>query len=291
MNRRNLFTALGIALSLFVAGGGWILTGTLIDRESDALLSATVITPLDVSAATPPTSTPPIEQPNAVDVTNIMNPLVERPRLSESEINSILRLWSATDKERLHEPFKGQLSMEEAIEAGKVGLASLVDVGVLPAKLLESTFERPHAFLAQRQFESLDTLTVPAALDPSYSYWTVTLTNEDMGALLTINAVTGQIWKVDINVYSTNIYFGALDAERILEAFASYLGMESTEKIWPSYKDDYALASMSLAKSMLTLDVAMSVTRTDIGIALSNITVALNASDLPASPYSSRVTS
>jgi hypothetical protein len=175
--------------------------------------------------------------------------------------------------------------MEEAIEAGKAGLTSLADMGVLPAELLETDFERPYAFLAQKQFESLATLDTQDILGPSYSYWMVTLASKDMRALLTINAITGQIWKINIDVYSANIYFGTLDAERILKAFASYLGIEGTEKIEPSYKDDYAFASMSLAKGMLSLDVDMSATRTDIGIVLSSITIALNASGLPTSSY------
>ncbi|MDR3052261.1 MAG: hypothetical protein LBU48_00165 [Coriobacteriales bacterium] len=273
MNKRNLLTALGIVLSLLIAGGGWLLTSTLINRESDALLSATVITPLDVLAATPAG-----EQNDAPAAADGTKPLEERPRLSPAEINAILSYWNLANEERLHEPFGTQLSMEQAIEAAQTGLSSLAKQGALPAALLETPFEKPFAYLAQKfgaPAEAASRTPKPEMLDPSYSYWTVTLTNEDMGAFLVINAVTGQIWLADIDVYSANIEFGALDVESVLGHFVSYLGMESTEKIGVSQEGNYAFAYMNLAGGELNLSVDMNATDTDAGAVLSQIAIML----------------
>jgi len=54
MNKQRIYTTLGIALSFSIAVGGWTLTSMLIDRKSDALLSATGIIRIDTPSAKSP---------------------------------------------------------------------------------------------------------------------------------------------------------------------------------------------------------------------------------------------
>jgi len=48
MYKQKIFTSLGLTLSLAIAVGGWVLTGALIDKKTDALLSASGVVLINV---------------------------------------------------------------------------------------------------------------------------------------------------------------------------------------------------------------------------------------------------
>lgn len=245
MNKQNVYTIMGIALSFIIAVGGWVLTSALIDRKSDALLSATGITRVNVLPIEPRA---PVNQ----DGSGVDDSLIEQPKLTNEEIIKVLQNWQSEDCDRIaHEPVEGQLSMEQAIEIGKAGLSYYNEQGIIPVELLEYENAKIGAHLFENQPGGQTTLSLYPALDPYYSYWSVSFSNELMDTVLTINAVTGQIWIADIITHTAVVNFNAASAGIALNAFMSHIGISSDEKTLVKYDENEISASQSFAGGML----------------------------------------
>jgi len=179
MNKRNVFTAMGIVFSFVIAVGGWALTSMLINTKSDALMSGTGY----VTVNPPPVTTPqtPKEDPHDSE-----------RRLTEAEMARVLFNWESDGLEQPHEPMEGQLTMEQAIDASRAVLIEWGEAGIIPAGW--ERYENVRAWLCQILPNGRRDL-----LDPVFSYWTVSLASQDTRAVLTVNAVTGRIWKANLS--------------------------------------------------------------------------------------------
>ena len=221
--KRLVLTTIGIILSLVIAVGGWVLTSHLMDMESERLLSGITSFAVD---------TPLIEFTHFSNYDDDYP--YARPRLTEDEIVSVLRNWEQlpswehTVRRRLHEPAAGQINMQQAIEIAREGLLFLLDYGILPQEAL--TFNDVRAYLGQNILPSDDFLPI------EYSYWNVRFFNDYMDVLMTINAVTGQIWRkeIEIDVIQTRIpvfavpiaiYTTSDGIKNALAAFMSEMGL------------------------------------------------------------------
>ena len=180
MIKRNVITATGIVLSFIIAIGGWLLTNQLIDLESDRLLAGTMSFVVDI-----PTRATPLQ---ADDNHDYHVPL----SLTNQEIVSILENWESSDSRRPHEPAAGQIDMEQAITVGREGLLFLNYHNILPTELM--TFTGTGASLNQ------NTAHGEPFLPLEYSYWSVSFENEHIEVNMTINAATGQVWKIDVSL-------------------------------------------------------------------------------------------
>jgi len=109
MFKKNILTAVGIILSFAIAAGGWVVTSSLIDRESYRLLSGTTSFLVDI---------PTIELSHSDEEMNYQNISLS---LTDEEMISVLQNWELTDSIRLHEPAPGQIDMETAIMTGQEG--------------------------------------------------------------------------------------------------------------------------------------------------------------------------
>ena len=233
----NIYTGLGIILSFAIAVGGWTLTRRLIDNRSDALMSQA-----GYQTVNPPTVATPAHNDDGEEDGS----LSERPRLTVAEMARILINWESTDRERPHEPMEGQLSMEEAIDAADACLIEWGEAGLLAWE----TYENVRAYLCQNLPEDRADM-----LDPVYSYWTVSLSDQNLRATLTINAVTGQIWKASLSFLQTNVY-KEVDIEHILNTFISSLDLggqdgEPYRRIEVAFDPYTATASKFLEGNML----------------------------------------
>jgi len=245
MNKQKGYTAMGIALSFLIAVGGWTLTSMLIDKKSDALLSATGSIRIDTPSAISPT---PVDQGDS----GIEELLRERPKLTEDEIIKILQNWESSDSDRIaHEPTGEQLSMEQAIKIGEAGLSYFSEQGVIFVEPHEYENAKISAYLVENQPRGQNTLSRNLALHPYYSYWSVSFSNERMNTVLTINAVTGQIWIADITVHSAISNFNTVNLEDALTAFISHIGMSSEKRTDVKYDKNELSASQSFAGGML----------------------------------------
>jgi hypothetical protein len=232
-NKRNILTAAGIFLSVIIAVGGWEVTSRLIELKSNRLYSAEFIT----SVYIPPMLSEVSEISNAADDFPKTKPI-----LSENEIVSILRNWDAPGRERLHEPADDHINMEQAIEAGRAGLLFLSEQVYIPQELLFFDSARAHLYQNQprdsAQFLALE-----------YSFWMVSFINEYVNIAMRINAVTGQVWKTELNIlqtqnegYTSNIIFESSNSEleNTLVSFMAGTGIEpdDTEAILSSVSSD-----------------------------------------------------
>jgi len=186
MSRRAVYTATGIILSFAIAIGGWVATSRLIDMESDRLLSASASFSVDMPVAAEPLSADEDDD----------NPYITFG-LTDNEIVSVLRNWELTHYRRPHEPAPGQIDMTTAIISGRAGINFLEEQNILPPGGMD--FDHTGAFLSQNVPRGEDFLPL------IYSYWTVFFSNENVSVNMTINAVTGQIWEIELVVRSWRI--------------------------------------------------------------------------------------
>lgn len=180
MIKKNILTVVGIILSFAIAIGGWAVTSRLIDIESDRLLSGT--TSFSVSI---PTVGPVNPDENNDDIIIGLG-------FTEDEMVSILQNWELIEDRRPHEPAAGQINMETAIISGRAGIVFLQQHNILTEGMSE--FNRTGAFLSQNIPRGEEFLHL------RYSYWTVSFHNEHVSIVMTINAVTGQIWDISISL-------------------------------------------------------------------------------------------
>ena len=221
MNKKNILTAAGIVLSFAIAIGGWGLTSRLIEKKSDRLLSGTLAVATNILDAMPASTAPEVPDGAEGDFSPV------NPDLSGGEIVSILSNWDSAGRETPHEPTKGQLDMEQAIEAGRAWLSFIGKLNIFPGSSLD--FNNAKAYL----FQNLPPDQAGRFLPPAYSCWAVAFTGEAMSASLAINAVTGQVWKTEINTFYVDITPDAdvrnSDIISALDAFSSYLHLNLDE--------------------------------------------------------------
>jgi len=174
MNKRNLFTIFGIILSFAIAIGGWIVIRELLDTQSNMLLSTTTYVSVDI---------PVFETEYVSNDTSL--------GLTEGEMISILRNWENTDTMRMHEPAAGQITMEQAFEAAREGMVFLHEQNILS----------PMIFHSPTRADLRQNIAPDQPFRPlRYSYWTVYFASEYFVVQFIINAVTGHVWRIEVDV-------------------------------------------------------------------------------------------
>jgi len=206
MNKQKLYTIAGIVLSFVIAVGGWGLTGVLIDAKSKELFSESGVVPINAPIAA--------TQPDDSD---------DGRMLTESEIISIIRNMESRGREVPHEPTEGQIGMGQAIEAGRTWLSGFAEQGVFPEGAFG--FSNVSAYLCQNLQDAGQFLA------PIYSYWTIAFRNDNIGAVLTINAVTGQMLKSEISVQYGTVEIDGTYIVNSLSAFMSDVGIVGDDDI------------------------------------------------------------
>ena len=217
MRKKNIRTVIGVTLSIAIAIGGWFLTSNLIEIKLDKLIPITLHVATNTLDNTPADMTSIIPNNTEDDFTPAQY------NLYENEIVSILENWDSSGRETPHEPTSEQLNMEQAIETGKEWLHFISGLHIFPDEWLH--FSDARAYL----FQNVLTEQNGGLLPPVYSYWKVTFTNESMNINMVINAVTGQVWKTDMNTFEDNINISDDDMINTLNAFTSALAINCDE--------------------------------------------------------------
>ena len=244
-------------MAFAIAIGGLWLTNALIDMKSVALLSVTGTVYIDVPSQTATVDGGAGNGDGDGDGDSGSggagnggggSGMEQGPKpLAAQDIYKVLLNWEAEGTERAHEPSQTQLSMGQAVEAAKSCIAYFVERGVIPAGLVEQELEITSAYLCQNQTHG----QTPHFLDPIYSYWTVLLSGDRIGATLTINAVTGQIWKANIVISTSATLFGHQETTKALDSFLSYLDMASGDKIGIGIYGNEMVADTNIVGSMV----------------------------------------
>lgn len=214
MSKQGVYTTAGVALAIMIGFCGWLLTNSLLDRQEALMLATTGsirIAPLAYSSS---------------------NPNVETAPITAEMMAQILQNWNEPGSlMRLHEPVEGQLGMEQAIAAAETGLSYFSTHGIIPPELLENEFTRITASLCENQpavkADPQKYVIVTKQLHPEYSYWRIFFFNEKVSAQLTLNAVTGKIWRADIFSYQAGTtVFNDLNVLEMMKNYAAYLELD-----------------------------------------------------------------
>lgn len=138
--------------------------------------------------------------------------------LSSGQIADAVISWNNRSSDVLHSPVQGQISMETAIDKSKewlktMGVASvnmtdesvnMTDEKYAASRAVSSDVKDADTFVyatlssaATEKDNKKDKISEQA--EPYYSFWTVQFEDEEMSAVLYINAVTGNVWGATVN--------------------------------------------------------------------------------------------
>ena len=163
--------------------------------------------------------------------------------LTEKEIEQVIRYRKNCEGELLHDPVKGQITMEQAFAAGENWL---VEMGFWD-------HSRTHAEpLLHRA--SLGTKTAKEGLhmpiEPYYSFWTVRFSSTDMYVSLSVNAMTGRVWDAKITLYDIENVNNDKSLDK-LERFIRLAGIEAPVEQYVEISDSGSWVSMAVKESPL----------------------------------------
>lgn len=222
MHKQTIGGVVGILLSCLLLVFGWFFTVTLLSQNETVLLSERGTVEL----------TPKV--PNTAQGVPDDNVTAYMPA-TLAEIVHILHVWETQSNVVPHEPFNGQLTMEQAAATGKAWIEKCSEEATLPSFVDGA---KMNAFLCANELAP-DTLVPEVSpalgairgqqeLTPYFSYWTVRFEQEGFSATLIINAATGQVWRAEIKLSTTDTK-ADIDIEKILSAFLRSLSLTEDE--------------------------------------------------------------
>lgn len=153
------------------------------------------------------------------------------PELTEEEMAEILNCWRYNGGEVIHEPMKGQISMETAIENAKKWVWEMLQNGGLPEILFNLVSDDGEELMLDSAVAVL--LTCDTGYETAkmanlyYSRWNVTFTCDYGMIEFTLNAVTGKVWCVDMTIIGETEKIYSLPDETDVENFARLAGMKT----------------------------------------------------------------
>ncbi len=180
MRKGNIYSLLGLCMSLTIVLGGWSFTREMLRYKEEQLFSKQGQILMEI----PHITIEPMEE--------MEEAAFEKKTLSEEMMAEILFIWESGGIEEYHEPMPGQMNMEQAIEAGQAWIQNMEKEGVLSTELSGKEFARIQARLCSvRAAASIEKALI--------SYWTVIYVTDDVEVVLKIHAWTGQVWEAHIS--------------------------------------------------------------------------------------------
>ncbi|MCM1187111.1 MAG: hypothetical protein NC251_10615 [Lachnoclostridium sp.] len=140
------------------------------------------------------------------------------PILTMEQIEDAVKCWNNRKGEILHNPVEGQLSMEEAVQAGEDWLAK---TGFVKEEKTGGEVFKVKATLGMGYMDA----SAKTQLEPYYSFWTIKFANENQYIILYLNAVTGGVWGAEINLYEGTF------SSRALYEFVESAGFQASEQM------------------------------------------------------------
>lgn len=118
----------------------------------------------------------------------------KRANISIAQMEEVVSSWGES-KMIAHNPVNKQISMEEAVKAGKVWLTRMGFIGYKWDEEEKTPISSVYAILgAQKELEEV-------RIEPYYSFWKVNISGQSLGAVLYVNAVTAQVWWAELTLY------------------------------------------------------------------------------------------
>jgi len=114
----------------------------------------------------------------------------EKYALTQEQMEDVINCWTRREGILMHNPVSGQISMEEAVDAGEEWLDRM-EIGV------GAEISSVNAALGVAKRKESDN----SQLEPYYSFWIVQLSGRSLRAELYVNAVTGRVWNAELTLY------------------------------------------------------------------------------------------
>ncbi len=220
MNKSKMYALIIFMLSFGAVIGGWFLTEALLYQKQEEFLDRTGRIALQ-SAESSLFST---EQPGEAGGDLTEETAFEGQPLSEEMMAKVLAVWESGGNELPHEPQKGQMNMEQAIDAGKDWITVMADYGIAPEKLAECDFDKVTAKLC--------TLDTQVDFDDSLlSYWLIQFTENDVTVSLTVHAASGEIWKASLSMKESDRSSKEYSPDEMLEIAFPFTNRGSMETV------------------------------------------------------------
>ena len=163
--------------------------------------------------------------------------------LTEKEIEQVIRYRKNCEGELLHDPVKGQITMEQAFASGENWL---VEMGVWDHSRTHSEPLLHRASLGTKTAK--EGLHMP--IEPYYSFWTVRFSSTDMYVSLSVNAMTGRVWDAKITLYDIENVNNDKSLDK-LERFIRLAGIEAPVEQYVEISDNGSWISMAVKESPL----------------------------------------
>lgn len=211
MSKGRIYTFVAFCLSFAVVFGGWFLTKEMLDRDEAEILAEKGQISVEIEEVDVNENDPEVE-------------IFKGEDLTEDVIAEVLAVWNGGGREVFHEPMDGQMDMEQAINAGRDWIDIMADSNIIPSYLSECSFDDTGAVLC--------TLDSNVSLEESFiSYWKVTYVEGDVEIVLTIHALSGQVWNADISMNEDKMLYGTCSDEEILAIAFPFLTSDDAEMI------------------------------------------------------------
>ncbi|MCI8801426.1 MAG: hypothetical protein HFH88_16705 [Lachnospiraceae bacterium] len=227
MSKRKPYALIALFLLSFgVVIGGWFLTEELLLQRQEEFLERTgrIARHTGMPSALQPEETAPFSsnQPGEPGGDLAEGSLFEGQPLSEEMMAEVLSAWESGGNELPHEPRKGQINMEQAIDIGKEWIAVMAECGIAPEGLAECDFDKVAARLC--------TLDTQVSFDDSLlSCWLVQYTENDLVVSLTVHASSGKIWKASLSMKERDRASNESSYEEMLEIAFPFIERGSTQ--------------------------------------------------------------
>lgn len=239
MSKDKIYTLTAFSLSFSIVFGGWFLIKNLLNQRAVEFLNGAGQIALQSSEVALFSGSEPKDILEGVSGQGNF----KGEALSEDMMEKVLTIWENGGRELPHEPKKRQMKMEQAITAGRNWIVVLAEKKILPSYLGECSFDKTNAKLCALDVEvSFD--------DALMSFWEITYIGSDVKIILTIHAVSGQVWKADISMNGDKMIYGACSEEELLEiAFPIMIGendetMKVNQAIYKSFPEGRVYAAV-----------------------------------------------
>ena len=185
MSRGKIMSFFALALSLSVIVGGGFFVDAAFEKKEDRFLGKVwEITNQDSS--------------KTAAGTEAAGQDFSGRSLSEEEKSHVLEVWESGKKEVPCEPVEGQMNMGQAMEEGQLWIESVKKSDVLFSKKAKFKFDKITAKLC-----SYDEIT--DSEKKNAGFWEVYFERPGMQIVLRIHAVSGEIWRAEIDAEEENI--------------------------------------------------------------------------------------
>lgn len=163
--------------------------------------------------------------------------------LTEEQIEQVVTYRKNCEGELLHDPVRGQITMEQAFASGENWL---VEMGFWDGNQTHSETLLHRASLGTKTIKE----GLPVPIEPYYSFWTVRFSGADLYASLSVNAMTGRVWDAKITLYDTEYVNGDKSFKK-LEQFIRLAGIEAPVEQYVEISDNGRWMSMAVEESTL----------------------------------------